>query len=160
MRLCREDDFDAVASLTLEAYRRLPGIVLDDGYAAELCDVKGRSAEDDLLVAEEGGEVIGAVTLVGGPASAYAEGLVEGEAGIRMLAVAPARWGHGAGRALVTECVSRSVTRGMKRVVLHTLPVMVAAHRLYEGEGFAREPGRDFAPAPGIELLCYQLELG
>jgi hypothetical protein len=32
---------------------------------------------------------------------------------------------------------------------------MRAAHRIYERLGFRRVPGRDWSPAPGIDLLTF-----
>jgi hypothetical protein len=36
---------------------------------------------------------------------------------------------------------------------------MGAAHRIYEGLGFVRDPARDWSPLPGIELLVFELAL-
>lgn len=63
-------DYEAVAGLTLSAYRALSTWVGDD-YAAELADVAGRVAGGGtVLVAEDaGGAVVGSVTLVLPPAA-------------------------------------------------------------------------------------------
>jgi hypothetical protein len=36
---------------------------------------------------------------------------------------------------------------------------MTAAHRLYESLGFVRDPARDWAPVPGVDLLAYRLDV-
>src|SRR5947209_14612980 len=85
------DEWKEAGRVTVAAYRALPGAHLDGGYAAELADVERRAREAVVLVAVDnpGGGVVGCVTYVPGPDSALAEGLTAGEAGIRMLAVAP-----------------------------------------------------------------------
>ena len=84
-------------------------------------------------------------------------GTIEVRDEIRMLGVAPNAQGRGAGTALVRECVARA--GGSRRVVLSTQTVAHGSHRLYERLGFVREPARDWAPVPGVALLCYVLEL-
>ena len=66
-----------------------------------------------------------------------------------MLAVAPAARGRGVGEALATWCVDRARADGCHAVVLSTLPVMHAAHRLYQRLGFVRTPERDWYPGAG-----------
>jgi ribosomal protein S18 acetylase RimI-like enzyme len=97
---------------------------------------------------------------VSGPDDPYSEELSEGEAGIRMLAVDPARHGRGIGRALTLACVERAQAAGRRRVVLHTSDWMAAAKHLYESLGFERDTAIDFSPAPGIDLIGYAFELG
>jgi ribosomal protein S18 acetylase RimI-like enzyme len=109
--------------------------------------------------------VVGGVTFVphGGPMADIAR---DGEAEIRMLGVAPDAQGRGAGTALMRECLARAArTRpagtaaGTRRTVLSTQSVAHGSHRLYERLGFVREPTRDWTPVPGVDLLCYVLEL-
>jgi ribosomal protein S18 acetylase RimI-like enzyme len=106
------------------------------------------------------GELLGGVTYVSGPDDPYSEELRDGEAGIRMLAVDPARQGRGIGRALTEWCLERARTAGRVRLVLHTGAFMPAAVHLYERMGFERLPDLDFSPAPGIDLVAYAFELG
>ena len=42
-------------------------------------------------------------------------------------------------------------------MVCSSLPVMRAAHRIYEHAGFERVPGRDWSPRPGVELLAFAI---
>jgi hypothetical protein len=51
------------------------------------------------------------------------------------------------------------VGRGIRHLVLLTLPEMRAAHRLYSQAGFRRLPDRDWSPRPGEVLLAYGLVL-
>lgn len=115
-----------------------------------------------VLGAGAGERVVGGVTFVpsGGPMADIAR---EGEAEIRMLAVAKEARGHGAGEALVRACVDRArATDGCVRVVLSTQRTMHSAHRIYGRLGFTRAPDRDWNPIPDLDdimLLTYELTL-
>ncbi len=150
-------DYEAIRALTLQVY-------LGDGFAtpayeASLADVEGRARHTDLLVAVVDGQVIGSVALAwhGQP---YAE-ITTGpdEAAFRMLVVSAGARGRGTGRALVQACIDRTRTAGARRIVISTEPEMHAAHRLYAAMGFRRDPARDWSPEPGIDLLCYLLDM-
>jgi hypothetical protein len=43
--------------------------------------------------------------------------------------------------------------------VLSTQTVAHGSHRLYERLGLVREPSRDWTPVPGVDLLCYVLDV-
>jgi ribosomal protein S18 acetylase RimI-like enzyme len=155
------DELAAVGALTVAAY--LTDGYLDgdaDGYAEHLRAAADRARDADLAVAvaEESGEVLGTVTYcrAGTP---WAEVSGHGEAEFRMLAVAPTARGRGVGEALATWCVDRARADGCHAVVLSTLPVMHAAHRIYQRLGFVRTPERDWYPEPEVPLITYRLEL-
>ena len=153
-------DYDTVARLTVDAYLALPGGHLSAAYEAELRDVARRAKEAEVLVAVDpaDGTILGSVTNVpdGGP---YGELAGPDEAEFRMLAVAPAAQGRGAGTALVRWCVEDARRRGRARVVLSTTAWMATAHRMYERLGFRRAPERDWQPVPEVRLLAYVLDL-
>src|SRR6266540_4491222 len=91
-------DYDAVARLTVAAYRadgQLAGGP-EHGYARVLADVAGRAEVAEVLVAGAAGQVVGAVTFVL-PGTPLAEMSRPGEAEFRMLAVDPAGQRRGAG---------------------------------------------------------------
>ena len=94
-----------------------------------------------------------------GAASPWAEELRPGEASIRMLAVDPAAQGMGAGTALTAACVELARADGFRAVMLHSLPAMVGAQRIYARLGFRHVPERDWEPVPGILLRCFVLDL-
>lgn len=149
-----------LAELTLAAYLEIPGVADEPEYLAELADVAGRAAQVPVLVAVDPatGQVIGGVAYVPGPGP-LSEIEADDEAGIRMLAVAPEAQGRGVGRALVEACLARARAAGKRRLVLLTVPAMIAAQRLYTSIGFAREPAIDWEYEPGHLLLGYALEL-
>jgi ribosomal protein S18 acetylase RimI-like enzyme len=118
-----------------------------------------RARVAQLLVAvDESGGLLGTATLVldGGPAVRMSQ---VGEAEIRLLAVSTRARGRGAGSTLVRECLSRARAAGRPRCVLSTQPAMVAAHRIYERQGFLRVPSRDFVTVAGDAQLVYAIEL-
>ncbi|MFV0133716.1 GNAT family N-acetyltransferase [Streptomyces sp. HMX87] len=157
-------EYRALGEITAQAY--LQDGLLDfgesDAYLGELRDVAKRAAAAEVLVAVDGEELLGGVTFVpsGGPMADIAG---PGEAEIRMLAVARAARGRGAGEALVRACVDRArAVEGCVRIVLSSQRTMHAAHRVYGRLGFARTPERDWNPLPQIDditLITYELTL-
>lgn len=158
IRPVRPSEHAAVGALTVAAYAGLGWDL--GGYAEVLADVAERSKHAVVVVAAADDGVLGGVTFVPDPSNPYAESLQAGEAGIRMLAVAPAAQGRGVGRALVTDCVERARLQGAGGVALHSTSWMTAAHRLYSSLGFRRHPDRDIITPSGLTLLSFVLDLG
>jgi ribosomal protein S18 acetylase RimI-like enzyme len=164
IRRAESGEYTALGEITAQAYLRdgLLDFGESDEYLGELRDVAKRAAAADVLVAVEGDQLLGGVTFVpsGGPMADIAR---EGEAEIRMLAVAMEARGRGAGEALVRACVDRArATDGRVRIVLSTQRTMHSAHRIYERLGFTRTPDRDWNPIPHLDdimLLTYELTL-
>jgi ribosomal protein S18 acetylase RimI-like enzyme len=161
VREARPDEFETLGRIVVAAYREVGALAGDEGYVAELSDVAGRASTAVVLAAvdAEDGRPIGCATYVPGLASPLAEELGPGEASIRMLAVDPAATGRGAGSALAAACVAMARRDGFHRIVLHSLPAMAGAQRIYERLGFRHAPERDWVPVPEIHLLCFVLDL-
>lgn len=153
------DELTEAGDVTLAAYGTVDGIVLSDGYAADLRDVADRVTGATVLVAVEDARVLGTVTLVEDPASRWSEGLVTGEFGIRMLGVAPDARGRGIGTALLRACLDRAREAGAVRAVLHSTESMTEAHRIYTRAGFRRVPERDVVFSPDFSIMAFTLEL-
>ncbi|MFI2361785.1 GNAT family N-acetyltransferase [Promicromonospora sp. NPDC019610] len=156
-------EYEAIGGIVVAAFFADGQLAAPDSafYAGVLRDVGARAAAAEIVVALDDGEVVGGVTFVphGGPMADIAR---DGEAEIRMLGVAPDAQGRGVGTALMRECLARAVRNrdsGTRRVVLSTQTVAHGSHRLYERLGFTRESGRDWSPVPGVDLLCYALDL-
>ncbi len=130
----------------------------NDPYADRLRDATSRFHQAELWVGELDGLLAGSVTFCPN-GSRWAELARPGEGEFRMLAVDPARRGHGAGLALVQQSLARSRELGYDTMVLSSLPDMAAAHRLYELVGFRRTPARDWSPVPGVQLWAFTLRL-
>jgi GNAT superfamily N-acetyltransferase len=160
VRLVRPEEYEALGALTVAAYRALLGPDMDAGYVEELADVAARAALADVLVeVDEAGRLLGGVTYIRGPGP-MAWFTAAGDAGMRMLAVAPAAQGRGVGARLVAACVERAAAAGKRRLLLHTTAPMTAAHRIYERAGFRRDPDHDHLLDGGLLLLAYVLDLG
>jgi ribosomal protein S18 acetylase RimI-like enzyme len=153
VRDARPDELPEVGDLRVNAY-------LADGFLSRMSGYLPilRALGGDVLAAVDGGEILGTVTLLRWP---DAGNLVRGpgEAEIRALAVAPHARGRGIGAALVDAVIRRAAERGVRQLLLLTMPEMRAAHHLYASAGFGRLPERDWAPEPGGILLAYGLSL-
>lgn len=156
IREARAAELAAVGQLRLEAYAAAG--VLSAGYADELRAL-GSEGDGTVLVAEDGdGRLAGSVMLVLWPCAGE---LIAGpeEAEVRALAVQPGTQGGGVGMALLRATMTLASAAGAGRMVLCTLPEMLAAHRLYQRAGFTRLPERDWSPRPEVRLLAYSADL-
>ena len=158
IRPAAKHEYDRIGEITVEAYLKDDLISAGSHYVNTLRDAADRATEADLLVAELDGEIVGSVTYCS-PESAYAEIAKPNEAEFRMLSVMAAARGKGVGRLLVQECIDKAVRSGYSILRLSTQRNMQAAHRIYEGMGFARTPDLDWSPVPGVQLIAYALEL-
>jgi len=162
IRPARPDELDDAARVMLAAYQQYqasfpPGRW--DAYAADILDVRSRLPHAELIVAEEAGRIVGAVTLYPDGSRSAVEGWPPGWAGVRLLAVHPDARGRGVGEALMRECIARARERGATTLGLHTTRIMAVAQRMYERMGFVRAPEYDFHPAPNIVVMAYRLNL-
>lgn len=156
VRPARPEDHGAVGRLTVAAYDRVGAVSPD--YRRNLTDVAARQgAASEVLVAVDGGEVLGSVTLVAAGAGHF-EHDGHGDGGFRMLAVDPAAQGRGVGRALLVAVLDRARARGWRRLVITTMAWMHGAQQLYDASGFVRRPDLDVRFASGVGL-AYQLDL-
>ncbi|MGW8889684.1 GNAT family N-acetyltransferase [Streptomyces sp. NPDC055749] len=162
IRRIKPGEHGTLGEITAQAYLGdgLLDFGADDPYLAELRAVPRRDAEAEVLVAVgTDGAVLGGVTYAP-PGNPWADIAQADEAEFRMLAVAGAARGRGAGEALVRACIDRArATDGVTGIVLSTTELMVGAHRIYGRLGFVRTPERDWEPLPGLGLLTYRLAL-
>lgn len=156
VRCARPEEFDAVGRLTADVY--VTEGWASEGYAPVVRDVAARAAEAYVLVALDGTDVVGGVT-VATRGGRYAEQAGPGEAVVRMLVTAPQARGRGVGHRLVQAALDAAVADGCTRVKLSTQAGMAAAHRVYERLGFVRTPQDDWSPEPGLQLMTYALDL-
>ena len=147
VREARPAEYDAIGELTAAAYAIYPEAADDPAYMAELRDVARRAADCPIYVAlDEEGRVLGGAMYVPGPDNPHAESERDGEAGIRMLAIAPWAQGRGAGTALTQALVDRARAEGRTGIALLSLPAMTTAHHMYQRLGFRRAEDRDWEP--------------
>lgn len=149
------EELAEVGEIRVTAYQAAGFLSPGSGYLPVLRAL-GSAGDGIVLVAVDGGSLVGTVTLQ------YSGQVVtgSGEAEVRALAVTPHGQGRGAGTALVRAAIERAAAAGVRHLVLLTQPDMLAAQRLYQRAGFRRLPDRDWSPAPGQTLLAYGLRLG
>ncbi|MEQ4209750.1 GNAT family N-acetyltransferase [Actinopolymorpha sp. B9G3] len=159
IRVAQSGEHTSAGDLTVAAYVGAGLLPADHSYVHQLGDAKRRAAEAELLVAlDRAGALLGTVTYCP-PGSTYREIGRDDEGEFRMLAVSPQAHGRGIGEALVRTCLSRARPDGKRGIALSSSTAMHAAHRLYERLGFARDPRRDWTPAPGVSLLAFAREI-
>jgi ribosomal protein S18 acetylase RimI-like enzyme len=162
IRDARQEELDEISQLLKESYKQyessMPPLAWKN-YLNDIMDVRGRLEEAELIVAEIGGRLAGAVTLYLKSSKSLPEEWPEGWAGIRLLAVHPEYRGRGIGRDLMEECVRRCRKLGIVTIGLHTTELMAIARRMYEKMGFIRTPEFDFYPRPGLVVMAYRLDL-
>lgn len=175
IRNTREDDYDAVGAVLEAAYAeyRPPADALLsdqeraawDRYLEDVIDVHSRVDQSELIVAEEGGRLLGTVTFyppysgVHYPTEVEHQGFPEEWAAFRLLGVHPDTRGRGIGGKLTRECLRRAADRSAPTVGLHTLPMMETAGRMYARMGWVRAPEWDFHPLPDLRVEAYRLDL-
>jgi GNAT superfamily N-acetyltransferase len=153
VRRIRPDEHAAAGEVCVAAYDPLLTGAEDD-YRDRLRDVATRDAQAEVWVAALDDRVVGVVTYCP-PGSPWREIGREDEGEFRMLAVHPAAQGSGAGTALARLCEQRAREDGATGMALSSLATMAAAHRVYARLGYVRDPGRDWSPVPGVDLLAF-----
>jgi GNAT superfamily N-acetyltransferase len=156
-------EYEVLGELTFNAYKPLfadTSLPEDLGwYGAELRDVKARSANSKILVAEIKGELVGVVSYCDDYSSQTDASLEKGTAGFRVLATMPSVQGRGVGRSLVEWCIREARNTGKASIVLNTTEYMQAAQRLYRKLGFVEYPNISFeigGKSP-VKVLGFQL---
>lgn len=156
VRLARREELDAVGELTVRAYAAFT-LGPADPYIARLRDAASRAEGAELWVALDGDRLLGNVTSCP-PGSPWREVARDDEGEFRMLAVDPGARGSGAGTALAEHCEQRARDHGAGGMAISSLAEMTAAHRIYTRLGYARDPGRDWSPLPGVQLVAFSKE--
>lgn len=158
IREARDDELDIVASLVVDAYSEFAARMAPDAwssFAQDIANVRGRTIDAQVLVAERDGRIVGTVTR-------YPDwrGAQQDASAVRVLAVPPDERGSGVGRALMEQCIERARDEGKDRLVLAVTPEMEEARDLYDKLGFERDRALDHEPAPGVKANGYSLRLG
>ena len=159
IRLAREDELDAIASLfapALAPYRGTGADEILEAYLADLLEVGSRFDVAETYVALDCGRVVGTVAFYPDVVLEGWSNFPSGWAGFRALAVDPAGRGSGAGRSLVERCLTRARDVGAATLGIHTIEHLTDAVRLYQRMGFVRAPEFDLRatdpfPSKGID---------
>ena len=156
-RRIRDGESDIVASIAVDAFAEYAARMSPDAwsvFAREIASVGQRLSDDEVLVAERDGHVIGFVAFY-----SRWEGAQADACNIRLLAVPPAERGSGIGQLLLQACIDECREAGKARVVMALNPELTPVKELSERLGFRRHPGLDHMPAPGVHAEGFQLDL-
>lgn len=149
-------DRDGVNGVALAAFSEYEHAYHDwPTFSERLGHMAGLAGQADLMVAELGGGVVGAVVHVG-PGKPRSTIFPDDWSVIRMLVVAPAHRGRGIAQQLVAACLRCAIRDGAPAVGLHTSPIMAQALRLYTRLGFTRD--RELDPIHGVPYARYVLQ--
>ena len=162
IREAHSGELDAVGDVMVAAYRQFSPTLPPDlwsGYENEIRDVRSRLADSQLIVAEDAGRLIGAVTYYPDATKEPHAAWPASWANFRLLAVDPDARGRGVGRVLTEECIRRARAAGCTALGLHTTHLMEVARAMYERMGFVRVPELDFSPVPQFHVMAYRLTL-
>ena len=160
VRPIRPEEYLEAGRVTRHAYDEFVDPADSDwgGYLEEIGDVAGRAGRVPVLVAVEGGRVLGSASLETEEANLGDDPIEPGTANVRMLGVDPDARGRGAGRALLTACIGEARRAGKRAVTLHTTHDMHAALALYVSAGFVRDAARDWKVDETFTLTAYRLD--
>jgi ribosomal protein S18 acetylase RimI-like enzyme len=150
-------DAPEVDALALRAFEQFKDAYDDwPAFQAKIENMSSLAEVGEIIVAETGGQIVGAVAYVG--SGALKSEFFRPEWPImRMLVVSPASRGRGIGRALAEECLRRAKRDGASVFALHTSELMRVALPMYQRMGF-----RWVSSAPaihGVEYGVYLKEL-
>jgi GNAT superfamily N-acetyltransferase len=146
-------DAEAINRLAVAAFAPFAPHYSDwPAMAANLAKMSALTESGEIIVAEDGGNIAGAVAYIppNAPKAAYFDAALPI---IRMLVVDPASRGKGIGRILTDECLARARRDGAKVMALHTSPIMTVALPMYLRMGFAKL--RDAPPILGVDYAVY-----
>lgn len=142
IRAARRDDLELVQRLFVE-YQEDLGLDLSfQGFDTELADPL--EFYDAVLLADDDGCVA-------------LRRIDEATCEMKRLYVRPVSRGTGLGRLLAEAVIAEARTRGYRRMLLDTLPTMVAARAVYRSLGFRLTEPYRYNPIPGTSFL--ELEL-
>lgn len=158
VRVARDEDYDAVGELCVEAYDAAHQLEPGSPYAATLVDARGRASDSLVLVAERDGQLVGTVTICL-PGSESREIGRDDEVEFRFLAVAPSAQRTGVADSLMAAIEEHAVEVGARRLAICVRDTNTGAAAMYERRGFVRVPERDWSPRPGVDLLALTREV-
>jgi ribosomal protein S18 acetylase RimI-like enzyme len=147
-----QEDAASVDALAVSAFRQYSGDFNDwPAMAARLGKTSKLAGVSQIIIAEEGGKIVGAVGYLP-PHSPKLEFFKPEWPLIRSLVVDPAARGRGIGRMLAEECIARARRDDAAEIALHTSPIMQVALPMYLRMGFTR-----YAAAPPLFGVPYDI---
>ena len=150
LRDYNEADECSVNELALSAFEQYSSEYEDwEGFSRKISQISKLTGSSELIVAETGSKIVGAIGYVG-PNKSKAEFFKPEWAVIRMLVVSPESRGKGIGRALTNMCLNRAERDQSEMLALHTSKIMSVALAMYLKMGFVF-----YSEAPDIHGVKY-----
>lgn len=150
-------DAPRINQLAVHAFEQFKDAYIDwPVFRSKIANMSALADVGEIVVAELGGRIVGAVAYIG-PGASKAEFFRAEWPIMRMLVVAPEARGHGIGRTLARDCLARATRDAASVFALHTSELMQVALPMYRRMGFKRS-----ASAPmihGVEYAVYIKEL-
>lgn len=157
MRQARPEDAAAIDAVALTAFAQYRDHYSDwETFSRGIGAMSALGRDAELIVAENGGRVVGAVAHVG-PGRAKPDFFAPDWPAIRMLVVDPEARGGGIGRRLTEACIERARADAAPLIALHTSPIQAVALAMYLRMGFREQ--RPIAPIFGVAYSVYLLPL-
>lgn len=157
LRDARPGDAAAVNAVALAAFAQYADEYEDwDSYKLNIGRMAELAGTGELIVAEAGREVVGAVIYVG-PEQPKRDFFEPGWPVLRMLVVSPSHRGLGIGRLLTEECIQRARRDKAPLIALHTSPIMQVALPMYLRLGFLLH--KHVPDIAGVPYAVYTKEL-
>ncbi|MCK1543464.1 GNAT family N-acetyltransferase [Bradyrhizobium sp. 179] len=146
-------DAEAVRRVALAAFAQFEQDYSDwPTFTANVANITALSGTGEIIVAEDGGKIVGAVAYIG-PRQPKPPFFDPAWPIIRMLVVDPFARGKGIGRQLTEECVRRAERDQSPIIALHTTPIMTVALPMYLRMGF--EKVREAPDISGVPYAVY-----
>ena len=153
VRNAAPEEYEEIGQLMVQVYSHLegfPNASEQPEYYKMLANIGALTNKPgtELLVAvSSDGQIAGGVVYFsdiqyygsGGTAT-----LEQNASGFRLLAVDPLHRGHGIGKLLTHECITKARELNHSQVVIHTTKSMQTAWKMYENIGFKRSENLDF----------------
>jgi len=163
IREATQRDDHAIGELLVRAFEetyrvKMPEVKIGENRKAALRAVAEKRAVAKVWVAEEGGRVVGTVSVW--PAGAEgSEAFVPGAADLRHLAVEASQKGRGTSKALMDTAEKWARDSGATAVCLHVRRGVHGLARMYMARGYVRVPSGDLDKLPDVFLEAYALSL-
>ncbi len=150
----RPQDAGAIDALAIAAFEQFQHAYTDwPVFKSKIASMSSLAASGEIIVAESGGALLGAVAYIG-PGKPKSALFDQAWPIMRMLVVSPQARGLGAGRMLAQECIARARRDGAEVFALHTSALMAVALPMYRRMGFEWH-----ASAPTIHGVDYNIYL-